>query len=235
MSARAMVFAAGKGTRMMPLTAERPKPMVPVAGRPLIDHALDLLRSAGVGEVVINYHHKPEPLLKHLRGVSSPRIMLSDETGRLLDTGGGLIGAGARLLDGPILTMNADAVWRGDNPITALGPPPEGGGARLLLVPRASALGHSGQGDFKMTAAGHIARRGAAPSAPYVYTGVQWIDLGAVRAYARQSGEDCFSLNTVWDRLIADQQLTGRVYDGAWCDVGQPESIPLAEGMLADG
>ena len=226
----AMIFAAGRGTRMGALTQHQPKPMIPVASRPLIDHALDIAVTAGLSKVVINTHHCPAPLRAHLASEHRLNLHLVHED-QLLETGGGLRNA-APLFDGApaVWTLNADAVWRGPNPVRSVPATPVPGGARLLLVPKDRALGHTGPGDFFLNPDGTLRRRGPAPSAPYVYTGVQLIDPAPVA----QLNQDAFSLNIVWDAMIARGALLGEVYDGAWCDVGQPESIALAEDLLAD-
>ena len=225
-----MIFAAGRGTRMRHLTADRPKPMVEAAGRPLIDHALDLLAGAGVTRAVVNTHYHPAPLEAHLAAQSRVAITLSPEP-ELLETGGGLKAAAPLLAPGPVLTLNADAIWTGANPVTQLlaAPPPQGG-ARLMLVPAERARGHRGPGDLFLGEDGRLTRRGSAASAPYVYTGAQIIDPAPVRAWP----ETVFSLNPVWDAMLAAGLLYGAVHPGDWCDVGQPESIPLAEALLAD-
>lgn len=218
-----MLFAAGRGTRMRPLTEDRPKPMVEVAGRPLVDHALALADAAGIARRVANTHYLPETLTAHLgaRGVA-----VSHEPD-LLDTGGGLRAALPLLGPGPVLTLNADAVWAGPDPqpdplgalIRAWRP---GMGALLLLVPLARALGRAAPDDFALTPRG-LARRG-----PLAYTGAQMIDPAVLDGIPGT----VFSLNAAWDALAARGRLAGLVWDGAWCDVGTPRGIPLAEAML---
>ncbi|MHA3978144.1 nucleotidyltransferase family protein [Halovulum sp. GXIMD14794] len=225
----AMLFAAGRGTRMRHLTTDRPKPLVPVAGRPLIDHALDLLAGGGVRRVVVNTHYLGAQIARHLAAEMRMSIDLSPEDGELLETGGGLRHAAPLLGDGPVWTLNPDAIWRGPNPLKSVaGAVP--GGARLLLVPRDRAIGHKGVGDFFLEPDGQLRRRGQADSAPYVYTGLQIIDPAPVARIDQRA----FSLNVAWDAMLAEGRLYGAVYDGEWCDVGQPESIPLAESLLAD-
>ncbi len=224
----AMLFAAGRGTRMRHLTEDRPKPLVRVAGRPLIDHALDLLAGAGVRRVVVNTHYRGDQIEAHLAAERRVDIAISHEEGELLETGGGLRHAAPLLGSSPVWSLNPDAIWRGPNPLlTMSGAVP--GGARLLLVPRDRALGHKGPGDFFVEPDGRLRRRGEATSAPYVYTGLQIVDPAPVVAVDQAA----FSLNVAWDAMLAGGRLFGAVYDGEWCDVGQPESIPLAEGLLA--
>ena len=216
-----MLFAAGKGTRMGDLTKDRPKPMIEVAGKPLIDHALQIANAAGVGPIVVNLHYLPQLLQAHLSGQG---IVFSDETDGLLETGGGLRKALPLLCSNPVLTMNTDAVWNGPNPIETLKnawqPQME---ALLLLVKKQNVSGHLGAGDFGLNAEGRLHR---APD--LIYTGVQIIRTDVLSEIT----EDAFSMNLAWDIIDKRNGLFGAVYDGKWCDVGQPSSIPLAEAML---
>ena len=215
-----MLFAAGKGTRMKTLTQDRPKPMIPVAGRPLLDHALEIVDGADVGPSVINIHYLPEVIRAHL---ADRDILFSDETDALLETGGGLRKALPLLGHGPVVTMNTDAAWQGPNPIAALQkawqPEME---ALLLLAPKASAHGHLSAGDFRVDDTGRLHR---APE--MIYTGVQIIKPAVLSEIA----EPAFSMNVAWDIIAQRGGLFGVVYDGQWCDVGQPSSIPIAEAM----
>jgi len=223
-----MIFAAGLGTRMGALTRTRPKPLLEVAGRPLIDHALALGREAGVPRIVVNTHAHGEQLQAHLARMA-PEVRVSHEPERL-ETGGGLKRALPLLGDGPVLTLNADMVWRGPNPLALLAAAwRPGDGALLALLPRAAAVGHAGIGDFFLRADASLDRRGTAPAADFVYAGAGVIDPAAVAAFP---GE-VFSLNPVWDALRAEGRLRGIVYPGGWVDVGRPEGIALAEEELA--
>lgn len=227
-----MLFAAGYGRRMGALTAERPKPLVPVAGRPLIDHALALAEGAGVTRLAANLHYRPEALARHLaaRGVA-----LSWED-PILETGGGLRAALPLLRPegasgpepGPVLTLNTDAAWRGPNPLSALiaawRAAPPGTEALLLCVPLAQARGRAAPGDFAMGEGGRLSRGG-----PLVYTGAQMIEPRPLADVP----DMVFSLNRVWDAMMARGVLRGLVWPGAWCDVGRPEGVAIAEGMLA--
>lgn len=216
-----MLFAAGKGTRMGSLTDNCPKPMIKVAGKPLIDHALQFADTADVGPKVVNLHYLPEPIKTHL---SHHDIVFSDETDALLETGGGLRKALPLLGLNPVMTMNTDAVWKGPNPIDAIqnawAPQME---ALLLVVKKQNVSGHLGAGDFDMDAAGRLHR---APE--LIYTGVQIICTDVLL----EIDEVTFSMNLAWDIIAKRGGLYGAVYDGKWCDVGQPSSIPLAEAML---
>lgn len=215
-----MLFAAGRGTRMD--ASAIPKPMVEVAGRPLIDHALALADEAGIARRVANTHHLPEPLEAHLagRGVTVLR------EAALLDTGGGLANARAALGGGAAFTLNTDAAWRGRDPLGALRGGWDGRGALLLLVPLAAARGRAAPGDFAIGPDGRLT-----PGGGLVYTGAQAIDLAVLDG----APEGAFSMWVLWDRLAERGLLRGLVWDGAWCDVGTPPGIVAAEEMLRDG
>lgn len=219
-----MLFAAGLGTRMGPLTADRPKPMVQVAGRPLIDHTLDLLRDQPLNAPVINLHYKADVLRDHLAGQS---IVFSDETDLLRDTGGGLRHALPLLGADPVVTLNTDAIWRGPNPIaqllTAWRDDMEG---LLMLVPTPQVRGHKGAGDFVIDVNGRLTRQPG-----HIYSGLQLIRTDGLAAIP----DDVFSLNRLWDDAIARGTLHGITYSGHWCDVGQPDSIPIAEDLINEG
>ena len=216
-----IIFAAGFGTRMGDLTADQPKPMIPVAGKPLIDHAIDLVNAAGLGRIVVNLHYKPAPLKQHLDGSG---ILFSHEED-ILETGGGLRAALPLLGEEPVFTMNSDAVWSGPNPLQQLMDlwQPDRMDALLLCIPRENAIGHTGTGDFLIDETGQ-ARRG--PGA--VYSGLQIIKTDGLRDIS----ETVFSLNLLWDRMLEQGRLHAAFYPGKWCDVGRPEGIKLAEDML---
>lgn len=211
-----MLFAAGLGTRMGALTADRPKPMVEVAGRPLIDHALEVARDAGIARIVANTHYLPDRL------VLPPDVAISHEP-VLLETGGGLRAALPLLGAGPVMTLNTDAVWTGANPLAQLlgAWDPDRMDGLLLLLPKARATGYRGAGDFTE---GPVLRRGTATA----YLGAQILKPDGLAAIP----DSAFSLNLLWDRMIAAGRLHGIVHDGGWCDVGRPDSIPLAEALL---
>jgi MurNAc alpha-1-phosphate uridylyltransferase len=217
-----MVFAAGFGTRMGALTADRPKPLIAVAGRTLLDHALDL--TEGFGPVVVNTHYRADQIARHLDGRG---IALSHEP-LILDTGGGLRAALPLLGAGPVFTLNSDAVWTGANPLRQLAGAWDAARmeALLLLAPVERATGHGAAGDFTLGADGRIARRGG-----MVYLGAQIIDPRLVGDIP----DAVFSLNRAWDRAMARGTAFGTVHDGGWCDVGRPEGIALAETLLERG
>ena len=217
-----MLFAAGFGTRMGVLTADRPKPMIEVAGRPLIDHALSHAQAYGAARIVANVHYKPEPLIAHLAGTG---VIVSHESPDILDTGGGLRAALPHLGSGPVFTMNSDAVWSGPNPLACLAEAwaPDRMDALLLCIPRENAIGHAGRGDFLLDADGR-AKRGPG----LVYSGLQIVKTDLLNDIP----DTAFSLNLLWDRMLADGRLFGAVYPGRWCDVGRPDGVVLAETML---
>jgi MurNAc alpha-1-phosphate uridylyltransferase len=217
-----MLYAAGLGTRMGALTRDRPKPLIRVAGRALIDHALPIARAAAVPRIVVNLHYLADQIRAHLG--DAPDLRFSDESALLLETGGGLAKALPLLAADPVFTLNTDAAWTGGNPLLNLRRCwREDAEGLLLLVPRAAAIGYKGMGDFDLDDAGRV-RRGTG----YVYTGAQIIRTG--RFAARPAG--AYSTNVIWDEMIAAGTLYGAVHDGRWCDVGRPESIALAEAML---
>mgnify|MGYP002349746240 FL=1 len=231
---KAMVLAAGLGTRMRPLTNDRPKALVEVQGRSLIDHVLDRLADAGVTQAVVNVHWFAERLEQHLaaRG-RGPQIVISDERAELLETGGGLKKARPLLGDDPVFVANIDSVWidRGD----ALGDlarlwNPETMDAALLLARREGSIGFEGDGDFFLADDGRLTFRGDAPSAPFAYMGVHITRPG----YADQGPDGAFSLSPLWRRSAAEGRLFGCVLDGDWMHVGDPQARDEAEARLKE-
>lgn len=221
----AMIFAAGLGTRMGALTRDRPKPMLEVGGRPLIDRAFDLTREAGVSRVVVNTHAHAAILEAHLAR-AAPEALISHEP-ELLETGGGLRHALPLLGARAVFTLNADVIWTAPNPLRLLAEAwePERMDALLCLVPLAAARAHAGRGDFHLAGDGRIARRGRAASAPFVHTGAQLIRTAIPAGFPA----GCFSLNEIWDRLIGNGRLHGVVHPGPWLDVGRPEGLEAAQ------
>lgn len=217
-----MLFAAGFGTRMGALTRDCPKPLIPVAGKPLLDHALDLARAAGLKTVVANAHYKGHLIESHLQDTG---VAVSMEAPDILDTGGGLRHALPLLGAAPVFTSNTDAVWHGPNPFAMLQEAwdPLAMDALLLCVPQDNAVGYTRDGDFFLQADGQL-KRGPG----LVYTGVQILKTTGLNAIS----EEAFSLNVLWDKMHAQGRLFGLTYPGAWCDVGTPEGISLAESML---
>lgn len=222
----AMVLAAGFGTRMGALTAAKPKPMLPVNGRPLIDHALDRCVEAGVRRAVVNLHYRGDQIRDHLAKRTGLSVLFSEEA-EILETGGGVIHAAPLLGADPFYTINSDAIWAGPQPLPCLAAAWDDDrmDALLLLVRRQDAVGYTRAGDFELTA-GRPVRRGAAASAPYVYTGAQILSPRALRHAPPQAA---FSLNLIWDALLASGRLFAVVHDGPWVDVGTPDGLTLAE------
>lgn len=218
-----MLFAAGLGTRMAPLTDHLPKPLIVVGGQTLLDRALDLAQQGGVGRIVVNTHYRGAQIGAHL--ASRPGVAISDESGALLETGGGLRKALPLLGDGPVITMNPDVIWTGPNPVAMLRAAwqPDRMDALLMLVPLAATRGRQGGGDFGLDAGGRIHRQGN-----LVYGGVQIIRTELLGDIPDQA----FSLNLLWDLQIAAGRAYGITHGGAWCDVGRPDTIPLAEDLL---
>lgn len=229
----AMVMAAGLGKRMRPLTATRPKPLVEVAGKALIDHVFDRLRSAGIARVVVNVHYLAGSIEAHLaRRASDFEVVISDERGQLLETGGGLVKAMPLIADDRFLVVNSDNYWI-DGPIDAirlLGQRWDEArmDALLLMVPLARANCHGGTGDFHMDAGGQITRRRPGKVAPFVYTGVQLVS----RRLLEGAPDGSFSTNILWDRALAAGRAYGIVHQGLWFDVGHPGAIAQTEAML---
>jgi N-acetyl-alpha-D-muramate 1-phosphate uridylyltransferase len=220
-----MVFAAGFGTRMGALTADRPKPLIKVAGRSLLDHALDQTEGLGLRQIVVNLHYLGEQIAEHLE--PRPEIKLSWERAQILETGGGLRQALPLLGEGPVFTLNSDAVWAGANPLRLLADHWDGArmDALLLLAEPEAALGYGGTGDFTLAPDGRIAR---VKSGGLAYLGAQILNPSGLSGIA----ETAFSLNLLWDRMIAEGRAFGLRYPGGWCDVGRPEGIAMAETML---
>lgn len=232
----AMVMAAGLGKRMRPLTATRPKPLVDVAGKPLIDHVFDRLRSAGVGRAIVNVHYFADQLEAHLRArVKDMELLISDERAQLMETGGGLVQARGLIGDKPFLCINSDNLWV-DGPSDAIrqlaaGWDDDRMDALLLVVPLARAYGHGGNGDFKVDPFGRITeRRKPGRMAPFVYTGVQILSPRLIRDWP----EGPFSTNLFWTRAMEAGRLWAVVHQGLWFDIGTPKAIPAAEAVLAE-
>ncbi len=232
----AMLMAAGLGKRMRPLTATRPKPLVKVAGKALMDHALDRLIAGGIRKVVVNVHYLADTVEAHLAsrhdGID---YLISDERAKLLETGGGLVHARHLLGDEPFFCVNSDNYWV-DGPAETLAMmrriwDPERMDALLLVVPQARAHCHAGSGDFHMDAQGRLSRRKQGHVAPFVYIGIQII---SPRLLVDPPG-DAFSTNIFWNRALEAGRLFGVSHQGLWFDVGTPQAIKVVEQTLAHG
>lgn len=229
----AFVLAAGLGQRMRPLTDDKPKPMVALAGRPLIDHVLDRVATSGITDAVVNVHYKADVLLAHLEQRKAPRILISDERGELLETGGGVVKARGLLGPRPFLIHNSDTVWleHGVANISRLieAWDPQRMDSLLLLAERARSIGYDGAGDFDLGANGQLARRAKGTETPYVFAGVSIAHPRMLEG----APSGAFSLNVLWDRAIASGRLHGIVLDGLWMHVGTPEALIEAEDRIA--
>lgn len=230
----AMVLAAGLGERMRPLTLRMPKPLVPLAGKPLLDHVLDRLALAGVATAVVNVHYLPEQLEAHVasRKGKQPAIVVSDERGVLLNTGGGVVKALPLLGPGPFFVHNADSVWS-EGPMDSLKRmlrkwDPERMDCLLLLAPLTTSVGYGGKGDFAMSPDGRLTRRGEREVVPFAFAGVSLCDA---RLFA-DAPHGSFSLNLLWDRALAQGRLFGLRLDGRWMHVGTPEALAEAESLF---
>lgn len=232
---RAMVMAAGLGTRMRPLTDDRCKALVDVGGRALIDWTLDKLAEAGVGTAVVNAHHFAERLEAHLAArCTGPRIVISDERARLMDTGGGLAQARAHLGSEPVFVANIDALWI-DGPAPELQRlaeafDPAAMDVLMLLSPMGRNLGFDGPGDFNLDAAGRLIRRGDAAKADYAFAGVQILNPALVDGRPAEP----FSTNLIWNEAIAAGRAFGLPMEAFWMHVGDPAARDLAEARLKD-
>lgn len=233
---RAMVLAAGYGLRLRPLTETTPKPLVPVAGRTMLDRALDSLAASGVNYAIVNVHHLgaqiEQRLAERARMGLKPATEISPEA-QLLDTGGGIRNALPRLGAAPFLAVNADIVWE-DGPVPALKRLASAYDATtmdalLLLVTRERAVGFDGPGDFFRNDDGSLVRRGERISAPYVYAGLQMLTPTLFDG----APDGPFSLNRLYDRAASRGRLFGLIHDGAWYHVGTPEALKDADRILA--
>jgi MurNAc alpha-1-phosphate uridylyltransferase len=228
----AMVLAAGLGTRMRPLTDDRPKALVEVAGRTLIDHVLDRLIAAGVTRAVVNVHAHADRLEAHLKTRSDIEIIISDERDDLLETGGGVVKALPHLGLDPFFCANIDSIWIEHTPALAqltAGFRPDRMDAFLLLADKTQSLGYDGAGDFDRAPDGQIAFRTHA-AAPYVYTGFQILDPSLFQDAPVAKG----SLRPFWQQAVARQRIYGTVLDGFWMHVGDPEARAAAETRWLD-
>jgi len=228
-----MVLAAGRGERMRPLTDRLPKPLVPVAGKPLLDHVLDRLATASVERAVVNVHYLADLIERHLAGRQTPRITISDEREKLLDTGGGVVKALATLGREPFFHVNSDTIWiDGEKPNLARlaeAFDPASMDALLLLAPVATSIGYSGRGDYTMTKDGRLRRRPEHEAAPFVYAGAALLRPELFR----DSPGGAFSLTVLFDRAAREGRLHGLRLEGVWMHVGTPEAIAEAEAAIA--
>ena len=236
LSDTAMVLAAGLGMRMRPLTLTTPKPLVPVAGRALIDHILDALNEAGIARAVVNVHYLAGQVEDHVARRPAPKVLVSDERDRLLDNGGGVKKAlpliGENRPGAPFFVLNSDSFWidgpRPNLERMAEAFDPERMDLLMLVAASSSATGYDGIGDYLMDADGRLQRRGERQVVPFVYAGVI-----IIKPSLFEDTPDVFSLNLLFDRAQANGRLYGLRLDGHWLHVGTPEAIGLAEAKIA--
>jgi N-acetyl-alpha-D-muramate 1-phosphate uridylyltransferase len=229
---RAMVLAAGLGTRMRPLTEARPKPLVPVGGKALIDHVLDKLAEAQVETAVVNIHYFADQIERHVGTRTAPAIVVSDERDALLGTGGGVVKALPWLGDAPFFHVNSDTLWidgvKSNLERLVDGFDPEAMDGLLLLASTAASVGYSGRGDFVMAPDGRLRRRAEREVAPFVFAGVAIL----APALFVDAPQGAFSLNFLFDRAAQNGRLFGVRLDGVWMHVGTPEAIAAAERAI---
>ena len=228
----AMVLAAGLGTRIRALDASRPKPLIEVGGRALIDHALDALAAGGVTRAVVNVHHMADRIEDHLAPRERPAIVFSDERSRLMETGGGLVQASPLLGEGPVFCTNTDAILEAGpsgSPVARLAGAwdDEAMDALLLLVPREETSGYAGPGDFALGADGRVSWPEDREGRP-VFTGLQIV---SPRLWADRPAEPV-STKLFWDDAMARGRLFGLLHDGFWMHVGDPAGHAAAEARL---
>lgn len=230
----AMVLAAGFGQRMRPLTATMPKPLVKVAGKPLLDHVLDRLADAGVARAIVNVHYLGEQIVAHTAARTAPQVVISDERDALLDTGGGVVKAMPLLGDKPFFHINSDTIWiDGVQPnLTRLVEGFEAAkmDALLLLAPTAGSIGYDGRGDFLMAPDGRLSWRSEREIAPFVYAGA------AILSPRMFDGapQGAFSLTKLFRTAVDAGRLYGLRLEGLWMHVGTPDAIALAEQAIAE-
>jgi MurNAc alpha-1-phosphate uridylyltransferase len=231
---KAMILAAGLGTRMAPLTATRPKPLIELRGKALIDYAIDRFVQHGVKLVVVNVHYLADQLVAHLKKRKDVEIRICDEREAILDTGGAIAKALPYFDGEPFFTHNSDSLW-----VEGMGAAlqrmrerwnPQTMDALMLLAPTVSAIGFDGRGDFEMDSLGALKRRAEMTLAPFVWTGVQIVHPRLFDGAPKGK----FSINPLWDRAIDKGRLFGIRLDGVWIHVGSPQALEEAEGFLRD-
>jgi len=231
-----MIMAAGLGMRMRPLTNDRPKPLITVAGRTLLDHAIDRLKSVGVRMIVVNVHYKADMVVDHLKARTDVEIHIQDEREKILDTGGALKKALPLFKGEPFFTHNSDSIWlenwgsnlkrmtdRWDD---------EEMDCLMLLAATHSSIGYDGRGDFTMDSEGHLMRRQPQRIAPFAWPGVQIIHP---RLVERSPDADVFSTNRLWDIALEETRIYGIRLDGKWMHIGTPEARAESEAFLDQG
>ena len=228
-----MILAAGLGKRMRPANNQKPKPLVEVGGRTLIDRAIDRLTDVGVETIVVNLHYKADQIRAHLGNRTDVDIVFSDETEALMDTGGGVAKALPLLGEEPFFTHNSDSIWLEGMGSTlanmAAHWDPENMDALMLMAPTVTSMGYDGKGDFEMDDSGRLMRREEARVAAFVWAGVQIVHPRLFDNHP--SG--AFSTNVLWDRAIDAGRLFGVRHEGIWMHVGSPDGLTRAEELLS--
>src|SRR2546421_6701043 len=226
---KAMVLAAGLGVRMRPLTDNIPKPLVRVAGQPLLDHVLDKLGNAGVTEAVVNVHYLPDQIIEHTKARTHPRVLISDERDQVLGTGGGVVKALPLLGEAPFFHVNSDTMWidgvRSNLARLAETFDPDGMDILLLMAPTTSSIGYGGRGDYAMLPDGALRQRREHPDVPFVCAGAAIMSPSLFAGAPK--GE--FSLTKMFDRANERERLVGLRVAGVWMHVGTPDAIHAAE------
>ncbi|WP_339690040.1 nucleotidyltransferase family protein [uncultured Parasphingorhabdus sp.] len=231
----AMIMAAGLGKRMRPLTESRPKPLVEVAGKAMIDHCFEKLVEAGIGKAVVNVHYLADMMEAHLAALPYPiDIRVSDERSELLETGGGLVQAEPLIDEDIFFCINSDNLWT-DGPTNSLQQLAQAWDgdrmdALLLLIPREAAHNYKGDGDFHLDDENRISRKLPDQKAPLIYSGIQLIS----KRLLRDAPTGPFSTNIFWERAIGEGRLFGAVHEGQWFEVGSPQAIAPTEAALAN-
>ncbi|MEH6700202.1 nucleotidyltransferase family protein [Parasphingorhabdus sp.] len=231
----AMIMAAGLGKRMRPLTESRPKPLVEVAGKAMIDHCFEKLVEAGIGKAVVNVHYLADMMEAHLAALPYPiEIRVSDERSELLETGGGLVQAEPLIDEDNFFCINSDNLWTdgSTNSLHQLAQTwnEDKMDALLLLVPRSSAHNYQGTGDFHLEEQNRISRKLPDQQAPLIFSGIQLIS----KRLLRDAPTGPFSTNIFWERAIGEGRLFGAVHAGKWFEVGSPQAIAPTEAALAN-
>jgi MurNAc alpha-1-phosphate uridylyltransferase len=233
-----LILAAGLGTRMAPLTQEKPKPLIALNGKALIDHVIDRLVQGGVNFIVVNVHYMAEQIIAHLKKRKARQknieIHISDESGAILDTGGAVAKALPYFEGQPFFTHNSDSLWV-EGMGSAMGRMnarwnPDAMDALMLLAPCATAIGYDGRGDFEMDAWGMLRRRTEMHLAPFVWSGLQIVHSRLFDG--APTGR--FSINPLWDKAIENGRLCGVRLDGVWMHDGTPQGLEEAENFLRD-
>ena len=229
---KAMILAAGLGRRLQPITINTPKPLVMVAGKPIIDYAIDHFVKAGLERLVVNVHYLADQVIEYLDDRDDIEIIVSDETSQILDTGGGIKKALPFLGNKPFFTCNSDIIWHDKHQEALKGLlsawKNNSMDALLLLKPTDSAFGYNGKGDFFIEPNGMVTRKNAGESAPFVFAGLQLIKPNIFEEYP----EEPFSLNKVFDKLLSSERLFGFVYGGNWLHIGDVDGLEIAENYF---